>query len=118
MTFSKECKGEEVPGDEAGSWQFSEGVDHVDHECDYHNTGVYDVQLGSEVHFEPKKWEEGKLTIAWNKQKWPDHATYCSLPEAYHCHREFNINYKLMYSLHHIIIFAMEQHDTCHKFPA
>lgn len=44
-----------VPGDEAGTWQVREGVDHGDHQCDYHHAGVYDVQLGAEVYFETKR---------------------------------------------------------------
>lgn len=56
MCVSWECRAEQVPGDETGSWQVCEGVDHGDHQRDYHDTGVYDVQLGAEVNFEPKRW--------------------------------------------------------------
>lgn len=49
------CRVQYVPGDKAGSCQVSEGVDHGDHQCDYNNTGVYDVQLGAEINSEPKK---------------------------------------------------------------
>lgn len=44
-----------VPGDEAGPRQLREGVDHGDHQRDHHHAGVYDVQLGAEVNFEPKR---------------------------------------------------------------
>lgn len=49
------CRVQYVPGDKAGSCQVSEGVDHGDHQRDYNNTGVHDVQLGAEIHSEPKK---------------------------------------------------------------
>lgn len=49
------CRVQHVPGDKAGSRQVSEGVDHGDHQRDYDNTGVYDVQLGAEINSEPKK---------------------------------------------------------------
>lgn len=48
------CRVQCVPGDKAGSSEVSEGVDHSDHQRDYNNTGVYDVQLGAEINSEPK----------------------------------------------------------------
>lgn len=44
-----------VPRDETGSCQVGEGVDHSDHQRDHHNTGIYDVQLGAEINFEPER---------------------------------------------------------------
>lgn len=55
ITLAGNAGKKQVPGDEAGSWQVTEGVNHGDHQRDDHNAGVYDVQLGAEVNFEPKK---------------------------------------------------------------
>lgn len=45
----------EVPGDETDTCQVSEDIDHGDHQGDDHNTGIYDVQPGAEIHFKPKR---------------------------------------------------------------
>lgn len=53
--YSWLCRRKNVPGDETGSCQVREGVDHSDHQRDHHNTGIYDVQLGAEINFEPER---------------------------------------------------------------
>lgn len=64
-----------VPGEETGSWQVGEGVNHGDQQGDHHHAGIHDVQLGAEVNFEPKrrlvKHNVRRLTLL------PDHTAAC-----------------------------------------
>lgn len=55
-------QGKSLPGDETGTWQVGECVDHGDQQRDDHYTGIYDVQLGAEVHLKPK--------VSHNKKQW------------------------------------------------
>lgn len=62
------------PGNEAGTWHVTEGVDHGDHQRDNNNSSIHNVQLGAEVHFEtknrPRKIRKKKKTHL------PDHTMY------------------------------------------
>lgn len=51
------------PGNEVSAWHVTEGVDHGDHKRDDNNDGVYNVQLGAEVHTETKGDQEGIIKI-------------------------------------------------------
>lgn len=44
-----------VPGNQAGSWEIRECVDHGDHQGNGHNTSIYYVQFWAEIHLESEK---------------------------------------------------------------
>lgn len=73
VQYCKCTRADHVPGDEAGTSQVSEGVDHGDNQGHHHNTGVYDVEFGAEVHLKPRNMEiKEKQDFRSN---WVDHFT-------------------------------------------
>jgi len=51
----------DVPGNQAGSWEIGECVDHGDHQGNGHNGSIYYVQFGAEIHLESEKEDDLKM---------------------------------------------------------
>lgn len=107
--------GKQVPGDEIGSWQVSEGVDHGHHQRDNHNTGIYDVQLGAEVNFEPKMWliEHNMREFPCCWKNCPYHATYVPKSNITIVESIYSVTLLVLW----VIMFPKEKPHTCHTFP-